>query len=500
MALTLRLTSFQNRAPTQPLEFTFDTRGGTVGREKTNDWWLPYPDKSVSRTHASIECRGDTYYITDKSTNGVFINRQAEPLGNGNSAPLADNDRLSIGNYEIVVSLNGEARNAGVASSSPAWSDVSQAPPNKYSPDGVRLILEDDPFARTGIADGAWDATEPIDEPPSRQQGSAANHLAAHESVFDPLPQKASGSAGGSRAEVQQDAQPSLKASPEQATPELIPEDWKKASAAQAAPDAVSISAREMVDSRLEVPPADSSIHDPGSKGLGKDKDVPEHASDERAARQLQSREEGPSDDLAVRAFLAGLDLSDLGVSAESAPKLLYLAGRLLREAVAGTRSLLMARAALQHEFRVPGTVLRPVDNNPLKFSISLQDTLTKLLDAEAPGHLPPVESVVEAFEDLKAHEIALMAGMRAALKSVLARFDPAELERQSHDSSFLDAVLPDSRKARTWEHYLDHYDKILRQAEDEFQQLFGEEFSRAYEHEMRLLRTARQQMPSGKT
>ena len=42
-----------------------------LGREMDNDLVIPYPE--VSRSHATIECRMDKYYLVDHSTNGTTL-------------------------------------------------------------------------------------------------------------------------------------------------------------------------------------------------------------------------------------------------------------------------------------------------------------------------------------------------------------------------------------------------------------------------------------------
>jgi predicted component of type VI protein secretion system len=71
------------------------------------------------------------------------------------------------------------------------------------------------------------------------------------------------------------------------------------------------------------------------------------------------------------------------------------------------------------------------------------------------------------------------MAGMQTGLLALLKRFDPATLEKRLQ-KNVLD-ILPSSRKARFWEMFCATYKDIAREAEDDFQALFGREFARAY-------------------
>ncbi len=84
---------------------TLEHGGIAIGRGAGNDWTLPDPKKLLSKTHCRIDFVGDHYTITDTSTNGVFINAAAAPLGRDNSAVLSDGDRLTLGHYEINVQL-----------------------------------------------------------------------------------------------------------------------------------------------------------------------------------------------------------------------------------------------------------------------------------------------------------------------------------------------------------------------------------------------------------
>ena len=47
---------------------------------------------------------------------------------------------------------------------------------------------------------------------------------------------------------------------------------------------------------------------------------------------------------------------------------------------------------------------------------------------------------------------------------------------------------MPAARKARTWELFCATYGEIVREAEDDFQSVFGREFARAYDAQMRKL------------
>jgi type VI secretion system FHA domain protein len=146
---------------------------------------------------------------------------------------------------------------------------------------------------------------------------------------------------------------------------------------------------------------------------------------------------------------------------------------------------VLMARAEIKNEMRLDVTTLHSTENNPIKFSVSVDDALTHLLAPQAKGYMPPVLAVEEAFEDIRAHQIAVLAGIQSALKSILKRFDPESLEQRLQKTSPLSASIPIHRQAKLWELFEQLYDEIGREAEDDFNYLFGRAFVKAYEEQI---------------
>lgn len=164
--------------------------------------------------------------------------------------------------------------------------------------------------------------------------------------------------------------------------------------------------------------------------------------------------------------------------------------GKVLRVAVEGLLEVLRARKDIKREFRAETTEFRQSENNPLKFALNADDALQKLF-GQASGFLPAVDAFEEAFDDLKSHQISMLAGMRAALTLVLKQFDPELLEEEFDRGLKRAPLLEVMNKTKYWELYRDKYASI---ADDErsFKRLFGDEFTRAYEDQMRRLTTAR--------
>ena len=80
----------------------------TVGRSSSADICLP--DSNVSRTHFVISLSGGNFILSDKSTNGTFLDgRQVV------SQELKDGNRIKLGDWEIIFSLNNEDEDSGTA-------------------------------------------------------------------------------------------------------------------------------------------------------------------------------------------------------------------------------------------------------------------------------------------------------------------------------------------------------------------------------------------------
>jgi len=137
-------------------------------------------------------------------------------------------------------------------------------------------------------------------------------------------------------------------------------------------------------------------------------------------------------------------------------------------------------------------TIIRPVENNPLKFAATPEDAVYTLFVKRNPGYLGPVEAFKEAFDDLSFHQLATLAGMRAAFFATLQRFDPDALEAHWEKAAGKKGGLFGGGKAALWEQFRQHYTRVTHDSEANFQQIFGEAFVRAYDDQIRKLQDAR--------
>jgi len=154
--------------------------------------------------------------------------------------------------------------------------------------------------------------------------------------------------------------------------------------------------------------------------------------------------------------------------------------GRLLREMTACTVDMLRLRAQAKSSIHAEMTIIGPRAVNPLKAAWDVDVALRHLLAPERADLMGPVKAVTDAYDDLRAHDAGLAAGIQAALQSLLTRFRPEAFDERLEEGA-LDRFLPANRKARQWDLLLELYEDIAKEAKDDFWSVFEREFRRAY-------------------
>ena len=182
-------------------------------------------------------------------------------------------------------------------------------------------------------------------------------------------------------------------------------------------------------------------------------------------------------------AFMQGAGLDPAKAQFQVTPEFMQTFGEVLRIAVQGTIDLLSVRSEIKREFRAGVTMIASGANNPLKFLPSAEGVIMQMIHHSFPGFMKPLPAMQDAYLDLQVHQLALMAGIRAAYAEALTRFDPSELERRTDNSSgLLDKILANGRKAALWDDYKHNFDVLRCHAEDDLMAFSGRTFVDAYE------------------
>ncbi|WP_338763075.1 type VI secretion system-associated FHA domain protein TagH [Massilia sp. METH4] len=547
MPIILNVQAYRGVAPEPPLARRFERGGGVVGRGAGSDLVLDDPTKYISRAHARVELRDGGWFLVALGSNPTLVNGQ--PLGDACEIRLAGGERIDIGDYTLAAALEPEVslappRLEPVPAVQPVPAPAAAVP--SFSPGGDSLAEASILHLGGSFAAGFDPGADPLGlnlapaaprAPGPAYRGAESDHAPPEQAAFvlppaaarpapaipddyDPLadllpppawPRPAPAHAGPPAVARHPMAQEPAAPQPVAAQPLAAQPVAPQPVAAQPLapqPLAAQPPAARQVRPEPPVPlpvvpqPAppkapvqERPVPEPGQAPDGhtvlrpqagpKPFAVPASAPASTAAPAL------PADDSRVlQALLRGLRLPELH-SRLAPEELAELAGAMLREATAGTIGALMARALTKRESRVEMTMMAPQANNPLKFFPDAATALAHMLQGPVPGYVAPERAFAGAFVDLRAHELAVMAGTRAALAGVLRRFDPKAIEDRLQEPGMLDRVFTSGRKTKLWDRMVELYDQMALEADEDFQRLFGAAFAVAYEEQVRRLKEA---------
>jgi type VI secretion system FHA domain protein len=163
--------------------------------------------------------------------------------------------------------------------------------------------------------------------------------------------------------------------------------------------------------------------------------------------------------------------------------------GRSVRQVLQGLSELMNARAELKREMRATDrTMLGAQENNPLKSGMQLDELLHYFLfmPQGAAGYMPAQRALDESLADLRAHEFASLAAVRAAVEGSIREFEPAKLRGTLLKGKRSMGVLDN---ARLWDLYSSHYEQRREHMADWLEQVFSRHFMPAYSREAERLR-----------
>ena len=424
---------------------TFEAAGGSIGRSEDCDWVLSA--SGVSRVHAMIRYLNGMYFIEDRSTNGMLLNNA--PLIKGDPSALKDGDRLLIDTFEIEVRL----QDAAAASAAPGAPDpLSVAAPAPALLDPLDFGLPDPALRAPAYPPPV--AAIPLDAEliPGAIGATAADEL-------DPLsflgPSGASsgllsgattGNASSSwnhSASTEDFFHPPMTTGQRQASVNALPENWDLTMGDFSSPSSPSPAPA--------APPSAAAMHPPY---------MPPATSFAETT--------GPA------ALPADVD-------------------QIFRVVVDGVMDVLRARAEIKNTFRLPVTIIQRSENNPLKFAPNPDEALAKIMAPSNGAFMSGTMAFEDAFDDIRCHQMAMLAGVRAAFESLLTHFNPDRFEQET-DGAKRSAF---AGKGKYWDKYREHFEGLSRDPDECFRRLFGDEFARAYEEQLSRLKSARRMQKS---
>ena len=457
--LSIRLTRRPGGAPLQPsLAQELTPRGLSIGRGETCDLVLDDPLRLVSRQHAVLEAvAADAARIRCVSSNAsLSVNGEAVPPGG--ERPVAPGDRIGIGAFELTI----ERSSTGAPTADDAAIGAGQDVPAASEPPQSSTGPATDPLSMGA----ASPAVQPSPRPAPRL-----------DRWFD----LADSPANGARPPV----------APAEANAEA---DAKADAKAQA--DAAPLAARVRTPATVPPVPPATSQPTPASAAAGESAAAPKPARKRRSAAAPVTPDTGTAGAPSLQAaFLAGAGL-DATTRLDPDPQWAQHAGALLRSLSRGSYELLRGRAITKQSIRAEGTRIAARDNNPLKFAPDAEEYLRLLLDPQGrPGFLSPLAALDEVHDDLRRHQVAMMAGMRAAVFELIKRLGPEATEAAEGPATGAGRWLPGQREARLWQRHCQEHAALMASLDDAFEAAFGRAFLLAYEAQAR--RSAESAAPS---
>jgi type VI secretion system protein len=474
----------------------------SIGRGEECTLVLEDPRKHVSRVHVELEEKDEgTAHLTIVSkVNPVYVNGKKHAPGS--QVDLASGDRFELGEYELellpppsttqrmeAVVLDVEEttvpKNQKLQMAKPAAAAASP-PPDQVFEEPTFLgqkapQIEDDhldgqplPPVEPGLFDDPVDTAPAAPAPPAAAEERMAAKIAAAKIAAAEAAAAKAAAAKAAAAEA---------AAAEAAAAEAAAAEAAAAKAAVAEPQADVFAEATYVGASSAAP----SVFDEATYVGGRP--PPASATMPGIARSSISAGSATGMRDAVTVFLEGAGLAGKEIRDAEIEEFLRQAGKIMRAAIEGSMALLAARATAKKELRAEDrTMVASKDNNPLKLMSDPQEAMAFLFDTKnrTDGFLEPVQAVGDAFEDLRAHEVALFAAMRAALLGAIQRFDPKMLEAELEKSA---GGLGLNRKAKLWELFAGYQQKLARDADDDFNKVFGREFMGTYMAQVKRLR-----------
>jgi type VI secretion system protein len=479
MTLTLTVQSGEGASPST---IEIEDESATLGRGPDCTMVLTDGQRGISRIQARIERRENAYVLVDAGSNPTLLNERV--LDGTHEAPLAQGDRLRIGAYTLVVSVMGEEDGRFAVDETIMTQSLPDARPSASS--------WDKPGTPNTPGTPEFEAQPPAPLIPDDWNGP---HDAAPadeaDALFLPDPLAATpllrepGHFRGDADQALIDA--------------LSPRDPLRDIGARAVEKSVllsrsfeHVSPEQAVSAMPAVPEPPPFARNDDMPGLPLPR--PDVASIPSRSPIHEARDHHIDQAALIDALIEGLGIEPSAVSDVEPADLARLVGAMLREATQGAMATLRSRAMTKRETRMAMTMIEERDNNPLKFFPDADRALAQMLGARDNGYLPPQEAMRAAFRDIQTHELAMVAGMRAALAHAMERIDPAAIERSLEPPRGLDALIG-NRPRRLWQRFVETWEHVARDADDagdDIQRSFGEPFSRAYQAQLDALHSSK--------
>jgi type VI secretion system protein ImpI len=449
MLLRLTIENMDRLPDGGPLRVQVEGRGLDIGRDQHLDWTLPDPSRHVSSKHCEIRFRDGAYWLHDVSTNGTFVNGAQFRL----EAPhlLRGGDRLSIGQYIIAVEIEGPG------ASPPSYSQT----PSAY----------DRPADLWGGGSEAAAPDDRRDYMPERAHKAPADFLDF--------------ASGVAPAEFSQPpgAAPGVDVGAGVSGPE---DDWLRGRIA--APPAAEPEEPVAPAPRRPVPPrpAAPAAPPPSRTPLVAAEAAPPEALPRETAPRAAP---GIAGDVAILLRIArAAGIPERAIADRDPGALADDIGAVLRLMAQNLAQMLSSRSETKSLMRSSSrTMIRALENNPLKFTAAPEEALAIMLGPPTRNYLDAKTTVERSFADLKAHQMQTYGAMQGALEALFEDLAPEKIDGSIEADRGLGALVG-SRKAKLWDTYVERWRAKTKRSDgrlsEAFMLLFAESYDRLQQRE----------------
>jgi len=510
MSCTLTIENVASLTSGDPVVMALNEHGLSIGRAAHADWTLPDQRNFISSLHCDIDFVDGQYVLTDRSTNGTFVNGGSQRL----TAPhvLRDGDLIRIGNYEVRVALGGGSGGFGAAGGQGSgqsggldWLAVAGG--------GGSAPIDARQFGREAAKPLFQTSNDPLMAgfaPPPPAAAPNPFGLAAGSPAADPFGLTGSAAARPDPFGVGPGTPPPISAAPPPAADPFglaaAPAPATPAFPAPAAADPFGLAGGSAPDpfgvggaapAPMAAPAAAADnpwakLHAFDTIDFGTAAATPPVTAEASPLPATPPATPAPPGALpagdggtAYAQFLAAAGLKPRDVEGVSATQVLEAAGRLLRQATDGLIRLLDARTRVRHQFGVGAQVtsFQAQGNNPLKWTRVPEQALRQLVGEPDRGFLGGAQAMQGAFEDLQAHEVAMLAAMQEALAATVQRFSPEAIKARAQGRG---GILPGAKEAALWRAFETEYRTLAAESDAAYLDLFARHFRTAYERNVK--------------
>lgn len=519
-ALEVSVVAYAGESISVPMVCRLDSQAGiTIGRNPGNDLVLDDPARQVSRFQARVTAGRSSIELSNVSSQSCVLVNGAE-IKPGEAAKIHVGDQIVMGRYLLEIRT---ADPTAEEAAEPAPLVPAMEPEPGYEPDLTAVHSSQQiPDDYDVFAPPEREAAQPVE----LQVNSLSDFTDAHsqallqdleaapamgpQNLFDDEPADAGALLGlvdDKRDPMQLFGKAASDRVPDTLALDHAPEMdrfirlpvYEKTEV----PDEPETDATQLADAQLlttesvQAPVADMSqpaeqVPEPSLDTPSQpDCDLQPPALNPDSALPLEEGRHPHTGSLKeALATGAGLPVETLP---ELTPELMHELGTILKSMSDGTVRLMHSRSMTKHEMRANVTIIASAGNNPIKFAPDGTAALQQMLGKRFSGFMQPIAAIEDAFDDLSAHQLGLLAGARRAALELIEQLNPEQTVAEHEPSGVLEGVLPFLKEAKLWRKHQRQYKKVADDQEG-LARLIERSFVKSYEEEIERIYTGRGQ------